>query len=153
MSFLSNLTSIGVKKAKRLGRGYGSGKGAKSTRGITRHQKARTDIPLYFEGGQGRLVKKYPLWRGKGKNNSHRAQIFPVAVEKLQTLRDNDTVTESSLVEAKIITVSDTRNVIKIVGKGALSKKLKVTLPVTQSAKAVIEKAGGTVESHASNNR
>jgi len=153
MSFLSNLTSIGSKKAKRLGRGYGSGKGAKSTRGITRHQKARKDIPLFFEGGQGRLVKKYPLLRGKGKNSSHKAHIFAVAVEKLEKLRDNYVVTESSLIEARIITKSDTKNVIKIVGEGALSKKLKVMLPVTQSAKAVIEKAGGTVESHALHNR
>lgn len=153
MAFLSNLTSIGRKKSKRLGRGYGSGKGAKSTRGITRHQKARTDIPLFFEGGQARLVKKYPLLRGKGKNNSHRAITFPVAVEKLEQLRDNDVVTASRLVEANILTKSDLGFVVKIVGKGKLSKKLKVTLPVSQSAKAVIEKAGGTVEAHASNHR
>jgi large subunit ribosomal protein L15 len=153
MAYLSNLTGIGKKKSKRLGRGYGSGKGAKSTRGITRHQKARVDTPLHFEGGQGRLVKKYPLLRGKGKNNSHRAVVFPVAVEKLEILRDNDVVTVAGLLEAKIITKSDTRCVIKIVGKGTLSKKLTVKLPITQSAKAVIEKAGGTVETHASNNR
>ncbi|MGB3019970.1 MAG: uL15m family ribosomal protein, partial [Microgenomates group bacterium] len=84
---------------------------------------------------------------------SHRAVVFPVAVEKLESLRDNDVVTVAGLLEAKIITKSDTRCVIKIVGKGTLSKKLTVKLPITQSAKAVIEKAGGTVETHASNNR
>lgn len=67
-SFLSNLPKIVDKKKKRLGRGLGSGKGAKSGRGTTRHQKAREDIPLHFEGGQGRMVKKFPLLRGKGKN-------------------------------------------------------------------------------------
>ncbi len=70
LNFLSNLPKITHKKNKRLGRGLGSGKGAKSGRGITRHQKARENIPLHFEGGQGRLVKRFPLLRGKGKNKS-----------------------------------------------------------------------------------
>ena len=68
INFLSRLPKIVSRKKKRLGRGLGSGKGSKSGRGITRHQKARESIPLHFEGGQGRLVKKFPLLRGKGKN-------------------------------------------------------------------------------------
>lgn len=67
-SLLSSLPKITTKKKKRLGRGLGSGKGAKSGRGTTRHQKARESIPLYFEGGQGRIIKRFPLLRGKGRN-------------------------------------------------------------------------------------
>lgn len=67
-NFLNKLKKIVEKKRKRVGRGLGSGKGAKSGRGTTRHQKAREDIPLHFEGGQGRMVKKFPLLRGKGRN-------------------------------------------------------------------------------------
>lgn len=67
-SFLSKLPKIVGKKKKRLGRGLGSGKGAKSGRGTTRHQKARESIPLHFEGGQARMVKKFPLLRGKRRN-------------------------------------------------------------------------------------
>ena len=67
-NILSHLPKIITKKKKRLGRGLGSGKGAKSGRGTTRHQKARESIPLHFEGGQGRMVKKFPLLRGKGRN-------------------------------------------------------------------------------------
>ncbi len=69
-NFLSNLPKITAGKKKRLGRGLGSGRGAKSGRGTTRHQKARETIPLHFEGGQGRLVKLFPLLRGKGRNKS-----------------------------------------------------------------------------------
>ncbi len=69
-NFLSQLPKIVARHKKRLGRGLGSGKGAKSGRGTTRHQKARENIPLHFEGGQGRLVKRFPLLRGKGKNKS-----------------------------------------------------------------------------------
>jgi len=68
LNFLSNLPKIVSAKKKRLGRGLGSGKGAKSGRGTTRHQKARESIPLHFEGGQGRIIKRFPLLRGKGKN-------------------------------------------------------------------------------------
>lgn len=67
-NFLSNLPKTVSPRKKRLGRGTGSGKGAKSGRGTTRHQKARETIPLHFEGGQGRMVKKFPLLRGKGRN-------------------------------------------------------------------------------------
>lgn len=70
IDFLSNLPKIVIKRKKRLGRGLGSGKGSKSGRGTTRHQKAREKIPLHFEGGQGRMVKRFPLLRGKGKNKS-----------------------------------------------------------------------------------
>lgn len=69
-NFLSSLPKIVDGRKKRLGRGLGSGKGAKSGRGTTRHQKAREGIPLHFEGGQGRMVKRFPLLRGKGKNKS-----------------------------------------------------------------------------------
>lgn len=67
-SFLSQLPKIIKKKKKRLGRGPGSGKGAKSGKGTTRHQAARENIPLHFEGGQGKMTKRFPLLRGKGRN-------------------------------------------------------------------------------------
>ena len=66
--FLSFLPKLVKRRKKRVGRGLGSGKGAKSGRGTTRHQKARESIPIYFEGGQGRIIKKFPLLRGKGRN-------------------------------------------------------------------------------------
>lgn len=153
MNFLSNLTSLGRKSAKRVGRGYGSGKGRTSKRGTTRHQKARRNIPLFFEGGQARQVKKYPLLRGKGKNKTVKNLTFVVAVEKLEKLSNNDKVTIAKLVETGVIKSKDARGFVKIVGKGKLTKKLTVELPVTQSAREVIEKAGGTIQTHASNNR
>jgi len=73
-SFLSNLPKLLERAKKRVGRGLGSGKGAKSGRGITRHQKARESIPLFFEGGQGRIIKKFPLLRGKGRNKPKKSE-------------------------------------------------------------------------------
>jgi len=73
-TFLSNLPKIIHRPKKRRGRGLGSGKGAKSGRGTTRHQKARESIPLHFEGGQGRIIKKFPLLRGKGRNKPKKSK-------------------------------------------------------------------------------
>lgn len=64
---LSNLPKIVKKTKKRVGRGGGSGVGSKSRRGFSRHQKSREKIKIWFEGGQNRLIKKFPLLRGKGK--------------------------------------------------------------------------------------
>ena len=103
-NFLSNLPKINLKKKKRLGRGLGSGKGSKSGRGTTRHQKARESVPLHFEGGQGRIVKKFPLLRGKGKNNSIKEKAFIINLESLNKLADGSIVTREKLIKENIIT-------------------------------------------------
>ncbi len=140
---LSTLPKVVSKRKKRLGRGLGSGQGAKSGRGTTRHQKARESIPLAFEGGQNRMIKRFPLLRGKGKNKSVRPQALALQIEKLTLFSDGDTITMQALVKKGIIR-EDIKKV-KVVGSGSLSKKLTVQLPVSQSAKNAIEKAGGSV--------
>lgn len=143
MNILSQLPKLGDKKAKRLGRGAGSGKGQKSTRGTTRHQKARGRIPLGFIGGQAKDVKKYPLLRGKAKNKSIKAAAYPLAVSKLNVFDNGATVTYAALTEKKLIDPRVMR--VKVVANGNLEKKLTVALPVSGSVKKAIEKAGGTV--------
>jgi len=146
-NFLSNLPQVNIQKKKRLGRGLGSGKGSKSGRGTTRHQKARESVPLHFEGGQGRIVKKFPLLRGKGKNNSIKAKAFVVDLEKLNKLADNSIVSRETLIEENIITNGNESLPIKILANGQLKKKLIVKLPVSKKVKEAVEKLGGTVES------
>ena len=145
-NFLSQLPKIITPKKKRLGRGLGSGQGAKSGRGTTRHQKARETIPLHFEGGQGRLVKKFPLLRGKGKNKSIRAKAIIISFAWLNQLKD-DTVIDRKLLQAeKIVAKNDKFSLVKILGNGKLTKKLIIRIPVSQSAKKQIEAAGGKIE-------
>src|SRR3989304_3525474 len=97
MNFLSNLPKIKKKKQKRRGRGLGSGRGSKSGRGTTRHQKARESIPLHFEGGQGKMVKKYPLLRGKGKNKSRQKTSLAISLDRLNIFSVGDVVDYTSL--------------------------------------------------------
>ncbi len=145
-NFLSNLPQVNIKKKKRLGRGLGSGKGSKSGRGTTRHQKARESVPLHFEGGQGRIVKKFPLLRGKGKNNSINAKAFVIDLETLNKLPENSIVSRETLIKENIITNGNEKLPIKILANGQLKKKLIIKLPVSKKVKEAVEKLGGTIE-------
>ncbi|MEK9169256.1 MAG: 50S ribosomal protein L15, partial [Patescibacteria group bacterium] len=141
-----NIPTEKIKNKKRLGRGLGSGKGSKSGRGTTRHQKARESIPLHFEGGQGRIVKKFPLLRGKGKNNSIKEKAFVINLEVLNNLKDNSIVSRETLIKENIITNGKEKLPIKILANGQLKKKLIVKLPVSKKVKEAVEKLGGQVE-------
>ncbi|MCX7880918.1 MAG: 50S ribosomal protein L15 [Patescibacteria group bacterium] len=144
-NFLSQLKKIVKKRKKRLGRGLGSGKGSKSSRGITRHQKAREDIPLAFEGGQGRIIKKFPLLRGKEKNKPVREKPTIVKLSSFNLFKNGEKVTPAKLLEKKIIK-KITKGGIKILNSDQLKKKIIIKgMLVSQSAKNIIEKLGGKV--------
>lgn len=140
---LHQLKSISEKKKKRLGRGHGSGRGMKSGRGTTRHQNAREKIPLHFEGGQGRLVKKFPLLRGKARNKSY-ASYYEIRLEQLNKFNDGDTITRDSLAQTGIISAKN-QLPVKVILKGELTKKVTVAVPVTKGVRAAVEKIGGSV--------
>lgn len=147
MNILSSLPSVSQRKKKRVGRGAGTGKGAKSGRGTTRHQKAREKIPLHFEGGQGRFVKKFPLLRGKSRNKSVTVPVIVVTLAQLNTFKEGDNVDIESLIAHNIITEKEAQKGVKVLATGVLEKKLIIKLPVSQAAKIHIEKLGGEVGS------
>ena len=145
-NILSNLPKIVSKKKKRIGRGMGSGRGSKSGRGTTRHQKAREAIPLHFEGGQGRMVKKFPLLRGKGRNKPIGEKAFILNLKALNQFHNGDVVNIDSLLKKGLIVNKINKQRVKILANGKITKKLIVKVPVSKSAKGAIEKAGGKVE-------
>ena len=128
---------------KRLGRGEGSGKGGTSARG---HKGAKSrsgySKKIGFEGGQMPLQRRVPK---SGFTNVNRIEHQGVNLDTLQALVDNgivtDTVDFSVLVENRLATKSE---LVKILGRGELKAKLKVTAhKFTATAKAAIEAAGG----------
>lgn len=140
---LSRLPKLVTRAKKRLGRGHGSGKVKTSGRG-TKGQKARDSMPRGFEGGQLALIKRLPLLRGKGRNASQKAKAFALPVAKLSALAQNTKVTLAVLKKEKLIRADVTR--VKLVGTGKLDAALTVLVPSSKSARAAIEKAGGTVQ-------
>jgi len=146
MNILSKLEKTSTKRKKRLGRGTSSGKGAKSGRGTSRHQTAREDIPLHFEGGQNRMIKRYPLLRGKGRNKS-KIERKPILIKlgQLNSFKEGTVVNIEALIKNNLIDKFESKQGIKIVANGKINVSLKIELPVTKSAKKMIEKAGGQV--------
>ncbi len=137
------------RQRKRVGRGYGSGHGATSTRGH-KGQKARSggSIPARFEGGQLPMTKRMPQKRGF--TNIFRTEYSVVNLEKLTGFASGEEVTPERLVEAGL--VKSRKKPIKILGGGDFSVSLTVKAnKFSASARQKIEAVGGKVEevSHA----
>lgn len=142
---LHSLIKIREKGAKRRGRGLGSGSGSKSGRGTTRHQKARTNIPLHFEGGQGRLVKKYPLLRGKSKNKGIQNKPFTLRLSRLMKIDHEGTINLGILIEKSIVPQGTLG--VKVVFDKEVDKQLTLQLPVSARAAKAVTDAGGSIVS------
>ena len=142
---LHELTAVpgSTKEAKRIGRGHGSGQGKTAGKGH-KGQKARAGrgFRAGFEGGQMPLYRRIPK-RGFTCRNSK--EIIAVNVDILNRFEDGADVTPAALLASGAI--SKLGDGVKILGNGELTKKLNVKVnAVSESAKAKIEAAGGTVE-------
>lgn len=146
---LNQLPKITTKKKKRLGRGYGSGKGGHTVGRGQKGQKARSKVALLFEGTKRRksLMGRLAMLRGKGKLKSHKNKSVIVNVKYLNLLDNGAVVDVNALVKAGIVDKKDAKkHGVKILGDGELEKKLAVQLPASKGAKEKIEKAGGKLE-------
>lgn len=139
---LSELPTLVARNKKRLGRGHGSGRGKTAGRG-TKGQKARGSIPQDFEGGQLSITKRLPLMRGKGRNKSRHVAETILSVAKLSRLPKDTVITVESLKKHNLI--DSAVSAVKILGDGEINVALTVKVACSKSAKAAIEKAGGTV--------
>lgn len=131
-------------KAKRLGRGIGSGLGKTSGKGH-KGQWARSGggVRPGFEGGQITLARRLPK---RGFNNYFKKEFTVINIDKLNAFDDGMTVDLKLLVEAGIVKKVEEYG-LKVLGDGELTKKLTVrAAKFTQSAKEKIEKAGGKIE-------
>lgn len=127
-------------KNKRLGRGYGSGKGGHTVGKGTKGQKSRqgNSIPYGFEGGQVQLFKKLP--KMGGFNNPTKRQIRGVNLAAFNVFNDGDVVTPQMLVEKGILR-SIPKHGVKVLGLGTLTKKIELQgFLFSQTAKDKIEK-------------
>lgn len=132
------------RRAKRVGRGTGSGHGKTSGRG-QKGQGARSGGKKqpWFEGGQTPLVRRVPK---RGFKNPFRTEYAVVNVADLaRRFEDGAAVTPESLDERGLIRGRD--RLVKILGDGELSRPLEVRAHAfSRSAVSKIEAAGGKVE-------
>ncbi len=126
----------------RRGRGHGSGNGKTAGKGH-KGQKARSGAPRPgFEGGQMPLYRRLPK---RGFTCRSSKEIVGINVSALNRFEDGATVTVETMVESGLVT--NPKDGVKILGNGEITKKLNVKVNAySESAKAKIEAAGGTVE-------
>ena len=131
--------------SKRIGRGQGSGKGGTSTRG---HKGAKSrsgySRKLGFEGGQMPLQRRVPKF---GFTNINRKEYQGINLDTIQKMVDDKkikgTIDLDTMIKHRLAGKND---LVKILGRGELTTKLKVSAhKFTASAKAAIEAAGGEV--------
>lgn len=147
-AILSRLPKTVSSRGKRVGRGYGSGKGGHTAGRGAKGLKARSKRHLLFEGRkvQKSLLRRTPLLRGKGKLKSYRPAPVIINLDQLNTFRAKSVIDEKRLAKEGLVDPKEARRVgVKVLAKGKLDKVLKVALPVSAGAKKAIEKAGGEV--------
>lgn len=136
-----------TRKAKRIGRGPGSGKGKMGGRGI-KGQKSRSGVAINgYEGGQMPLYQRLPK-RGFNKPNRKQYAVINLGIlqkfieaGKLDVANpvDEDALVASGLVRRKL-------DGVRVLAKGNLTSAINLT--VTGASKAAVDAvaaAGGSL--------
>jgi large subunit ribosomal protein L15 len=136
-----------TKNRMRVGRGPGSGKGKTAGRGV-KGQKARSGVAVHgFEGGQMPLHMRMPKRGFTSRNRLDFAEVNLWRIEQAIAAGKLDAkaaIDPDVLLKAGII--RRVKDGVKLLGKGELTTKLNLTVySATASARAAVEKAGGTL--------
>jgi large subunit ribosomal protein L15 len=133
------------KLPKRKGRGESSGHGKTSGRG-NKGSKARVGkyIKRGYEGGQTPIFKRFPK-RGFSNVNFER-KFHVVNLFDLEAKFDDGATVDAAALKEKGL-IPDTKQPVKILGQGKLSKKLTIVAGwYSKSAHEAIGQAGGTAQ-------
>ena len=132
----------GAKRARRrVGRGIG-GKGGKTAGRGSKGQGARNTVSPRFEGGQTPLHRRTP--KSKGFTNPFRVEYHVVNLDTLE-LCDGGTEVSPDTLRAQGLVAK--RGLVKVLGRGELTKSLTVRAHgFSEAAVRAIEAAGGSTQ-------
>lgn len=145
---LSNLNAPepNKKKAKRIGRGQGSGRGGHTVGRGHNGQRSRSGFKekFWFEGGQMPLQRRVPKW---GFNNYFRTDYVAVNTGTIQLFIEHDrlgeTITLDDLREAGLAGKDD---LVKLLGDGDIEAAIDIEVHnASKSAEEKVEDAGGSI--------
>lgn len=128
--------------SKRVGRGYGSGKGRTATRGH-KGAMARSGYKrkIGFEGGQMPLQRRVPKF---GFQNINRIEYKAINLAVLEHLAESKSLEKIGIDELREAGFISKKQLVKILASGALTAKLTVEAHAfSAAAKAAIEAQGG----------
>ncbi len=131
-----------TKQRKRLGRGPGTGHGKTAGRGHKGYKsRSGSGIKPGFEGGQMPLQRRLPK---RGFYNRFGKEYSLVSLSQLESFDGKSEINAEVLFEAGMIKKG---SLVKILANGELSKAVNVKVDkISKNARALIEKAGGTVK-------
>ncbi|HBS48898.1 MAG TPA: 50S ribosomal protein L15 [Rhodobacteraceae bacterium] len=135
-------------KAKRVGRGPGSGKGKTAGRGI-KGQKSRSGVAINgYEGGQMPLYQRLPK---RGFNKPNRKSYAVVNLGMIQKFVDagkldaGQAITEETLIASGL--VRRKLDGVRVLAKGELGASINLEVTgASKSAVEAVEKAGGSIK-------
>ena len=134
----------GAKKTRtRVGRGIAAGKGKTAGRG-TKGEGARAGSggKLYRQGGNLPFYRRLPFKRGF--TNLRRVEWAEVNLDQLALFPAGTEITPDVLAQARLV---EAGKPVVLLGRGQTKVALKVKVQrVSRSARAKVEKAGGSVE-------
>jgi len=133
-----------IKNRKRVGRGPGSGHGETSGRGHKgAGSRSGSKRKIGFEGGQMPLQRRLPKY---GFRNINRVEYKGINLDLLQMIIEKHNLTEITHDTFIVNGVCSKNDLVKILGRGELKSKVSVSAHgFSETAKAAIEKLGGTV--------
>ena len=143
MSIISTIQygKMTERKSKRVGRGYGSGKGGHTSGRGQKGQKSRgsSKIKVGFAGRQTTLHEQLPKFRGSARRNiGVRAQNGVVNLADISKYYSDGEVVSVTTLRNKGL-VSSKHKTIKLLGQGNIDKKVKIEKGILLS-KPTIEK-------------
>lgn len=145
---LYELPKIVRREKKRVGRGYGSGKGGHTVGRGQKGQKVRGKIHPLFEGTKTKksLLQRLPLLRGRGRLKPMSPKPVIINIGQLNSLPAGVLVDIPLLIKAGIVGKEAEKRGVKLLGTGILTKKLTVAVPAGRQAARKIESAGGSIK-------
>jgi large subunit ribosomal protein L15 len=143
MNFLQNLAKITTKPSKRVGRGYGGGKGGHTVGRGQKGQKSRSNPGLLFEGTKRNkdFFRRTPWLRGKNRLKSYQADPVILKLSQLDIFNNDDEVSAKSLVKHKLITEKEALSKgVKILFDKKIDKKLNIKVSASKTVLKNINK-------------
>lgn len=127
---------------KRVGRGYGSGKGRTSTRGH-KGAKARSGYKkkIGFEGGQMPLQRRVPKF---GFKNINRVEYRAVNLDAIQALAEKNGLTKVTIEDIVNAGLARSKQLVKVLANGEYTAKLEIEANAfSKTAESIITEKGG----------
>lgn len=144
MLSLNKLPKTTEKSTKRVGRGYGSGKGGHTSSRGQKGQKSRAggSTRLFFEGTKTNkdFFRRTPWLRGKGRLISYTKTTKLIKLSQLSVFKDGDKVDQKSLIKNKIITENDIQKFnLKVVFDKKIDKELDIQIPASKAVLKIVK--------------